>query len=423
MCHRHGSLRSAILSGAAPDSQSWNGHWLDTSSGSIFHHVEIASISAEGRPWPISLEGEIGRRNVSRSLFSFRLNCRGSQETAGPDWRGPMQFDQLKRREFITFLGGAAAAWPLAARAQQGGRMRHVGVLVGLAENDPEAKARFAGFQQGFEKLGWFEGRNVRFDFRYAPAGARVQAIARELIALQPEAILAQGTPVSAALKEETRTVPGVFVGNIDPVGSGFVSSLVRPGGNLTGFLSLEASIAGKWLGMLREIAPRLTRAALVSNPKTIPYDYYLRGAEVAASSLGIELVASRVDNAATDIERVIESFARVPDGGLFLPPDTTTVVNRDLIIALAARHRLPAVYAFRPFVAAGGLMSYGTDYVDLFRQAASYVDRILRGEKPADLPVQVPTKYETVINLTTAKALGLEVPPTLLVRADEVIE
>jgi ABC-type uncharacterized transport system substrate-binding protein len=328
----------------------------------------------------------------------------------------------VRRREFITLLGGAAA-WPIAASAQQGGRMRHVGVLVGLAENDPEAKARFAGFQQGFEKLGWFEGRNVRFDFRYAPAGARVQAIARELIALQPEAILAQGTPVSAALKEETRTVPVVFVGNVDPVGSGFVSSLVRPGGNLTGFLSLEASIAGKWLGMLREIAPRLTRAALVSNPKTIPYDYYLRGAEVAASSLGIELVASRVDNAATDIERVIESFARVPDGGLLLPPDTTTVVNRDLIIALAARHRLPAVYAFRPFVAAGGLMSYGTDYVDLFRQAASYVDRILRGEKPADLPVQVPTKYETVLNLKTARALGLDVPPSLLVRADEVIE
>jgi putative tryptophan/tyrosine transport system substrate-binding protein len=319
-------------------------------------------------------------------------------------------------------LGGVAAAWPQTARAQQDGRMRHVGVLVGLRENDPEAKARFAGFRQGFEKFGWYEGRNVRFDHRYAPAGARAQEIARELIALQPEVILAQGTPISVALKQETQTVPVVFVGNVDPVGSGFVASLARPGGNLTGFLSLEASITGKWIAMLKEIAPRLTRAALVSNPKTIPYDYYFLPGQAMAPSLGLELVPGRVEIPA-DIERVIESIARVPGGGLILPPDTTTVVNRDLIVALAARYRLPAIYTFRAHVVAGGLMSYGTDFVDLFRLAASYVARILHGAKPADLPVQVPTKYETVVNLKTAKTLGLEIPQTLLATADEVIE
>jgi putative ABC transport system substrate-binding protein len=249
-----------------------------------------------------------------------------------------------------------------------------------------------------------------------------VQELARELIALQPEVILAQGTPISAALKQETRTVPVVFVGNVDPVGSGFVASLARPGGNLTGFMSLEASITVKWLAMLKEIAPGLVRAALVANPKTIPYDYFFRAGEAAAPTLGVELVPGRVENAA-DIERVIESFGHTPGGGLIFPPDTTTVVNRELIIALAAQYRLPAVYAFRVHVVAGGLMSYGTDFVDLFRLAASYVDRILRGDKPADLPVQVPVKYHTVLNLKTAKALGLSVPDLLLVRADEVIE
>jgi putative ABC transport system substrate-binding protein len=328
----------------------------------------------------------------------------------------------MRRREFITLISGAAAVWPLAARPQESGRVRHVGVLVGLGENDPEAKTRFAGFRQAFEKLGWVEGRNVRFDFRYAPAGARVQETAGELIALKPDVILAQGTPISAALKRETSTIPVVFVGNVDPVGSGFVQSLARPGGNLTGFLSLEASITGKWLTMLKEINPRLIRVALMSNPKTIPYDYYFRPGEALAASLGIELVPGRVENP-VDIERVIESIARAPGGGLILPPDTTTVVNRDLIIALAAQYRLPAMYAFRAYVVSGGLMSYGTDFVDLFRLAASYVDRILRGAKPEDLPVQVPTKYESIVNLKTAKALGLEIPPTLLATADEIIE
>ena len=300
--------------------------------------------------------------------------------------------------------------------------MRRIGVLIGLAEDDPETKTRLTAFRQGLERLGWSEGRNVRIDSRFAPAGTgQEQALAKELVATQPDVILAHTTQVAAALQRESRAIPIVFVNVSDPIGAGFIASLARPGGNLTGVLHYEASIAGKWLAMLKEIAPRLTRAALVMNPVG-SYDYFLRSTEALAPSLAIELVPSPVENAA-DIERAIESFARVPDGGLVLPPDATTTVHRDLIIALAARHRLPAVYPLRVFVAAGGLMSYGTDQVDMFRQAASYVDRILRGDKPADLPVQAPTKYETVVNLKTAKALGLTVPPGLLVAADEVIE
>jgi len=278
----------------------------------------------------------------------------------------------MKRREFITLLGGAAV-WPIAARAQQPDRMKRLGVLIGLAEHDPEAKARLVGFWQAFERLGWFEGRNVLVDYRYAPAGAGAQARAKELIALHPDVILTQGTPNSAALKQETTTIPVVFVGNADPISSGFVESLVRPGGNLTGFLLYEESITGKWLAMLKEIAPAVRRAAIVSNPKTVPYDYFLHGAEAAAPSLGLQIVPGRVD--------------------------------------------------LRFFVTGGGLMSYGTDFVNLFRQAASYVDRILRGAKPGDLPVQQPTKFETAINLKTARALDLTVPPGLLIAADEVIE
>jgi putative ABC transport system substrate-binding protein len=328
----------------------------------------------------------------------------------------------MRRRNFITLIGGAAVTWPLAARAQQPDRMKRLGVLIGLAEHDPEAKARLVGFWQAFERLGWFDGRNVLVDYRYAPAGVGAQARAKELIALHPDVILTQGTPNSAALKQETSTIPVVFVGNADPISSGFVESLVRPGGNLTGFLLYEESITGKWLAMLKEIAPAVRRAAIVSNPKTVPYDYFLHGAEAAAPSLGLQMVPGRVENIA-DIERTIESLAQVPDGGMVLPPDTTTVVNRDLIIALAARHRLPAIYSLRIFVTGGGLMSYGTDFVNLFRQAASYVDRILRGARPGDLPVQQPTRFETAINLKTARALGLTVPPGLLVAADEVIE
>jgi putative ABC transport system substrate-binding protein len=323
----------------------------------------------------------------------------------------------------MTLLGGTAA-WPMAARAQQSERMRRIGVLVGFAENDPDWKARLAGFRQGLEKLGWSEGRNVSFYYRFAPAGAQAQMLAKDLVALQPDVILAQGTPIVVALLRETLTIPIVFVGLADPIGSGFVASFARPGGNLTGLLLFEASITGKWLAMLKDIAPHLARAAFVINPKTAPYyDYYLRAAQAAASSLAIELVLNPIENAAVDIERAIESLARVPNSGLVLPPDTNTIIHRNLIIALAARHRLPAVYSDRLFVTAGGLICYSTDRADQYRLAASYVDRILRGAKPADLPVQAPTKFETVINLKTAKALGLTVPNALLVAADEVIE
>jgi putative ABC transport system substrate-binding protein len=329
----------------------------------------------------------------------------------------------MKRREFITLLGGAVATWPLATRAQQPPQMRRIAVLVLSAENDPDTTARLAGFRQELERLGWAEGRNIRIDYRFAGGRTdRFQPLAKELVGLQPEAIVAHSTSIAAALQRESRTIPIVFTNVSDPIGSGFIASLARPGGNLTGLLNFEATITGKWLVMLKEIAPQLARAALVANPKTTPYDYFVRAAEAAVPTLGIELVARPVETDA-DIERSISSFASAPNGGLLLVPDGTITVHRDLIIALAARHRLPAVYSARDFVAAGGLMSYGTDRADVFRQAASYVDRILRGAKPAEMPVQAPVKYETVVNLKTAKALGLEVPPTLLVRADEVIE
>ena len=328
----------------------------------------------------------------------------------------------MRRREFITLLGGAAAAWPLAAHAQQAEQMRRIGVLMGLAEDDQEMRARLAAFRQGLEKRGWSEGRNVRIDYRFAPASAQMQVLAKELVALQPDVIFAHSTPVTAAVQRESSTIPIVFVAIADPVGSGFVASLPRPGGNMTGVMNYEASVIGKWLAMLKEIAPRLTRAALMGNPKTTPFDYFQHAAKVTAPSLGIEPVPTLVENA-TDIERAIASFASAPNGGLVVIPDVAAVVHRDLIIALAARHRVPAVYFARYWVAGGGLMSYGNDFVDVFRQAASYVDRILRGDKPADLPVQAATKFETIINLKTAKALGLTVPPGLLVAADEVIE
>jgi putative ABC transport system substrate-binding protein len=329
----------------------------------------------------------------------------------------------MRRRKFITLLGGAAA-WPVAARAQQADRVRRIGVLIGLAADDPEAKARLAAFRQELDRLGWSERGNLRIDYRFAAAGAQAPMLAKELVALQPDAILAQTTPVVIALQRETRTIPIVFLGVADPAGSGLVNSLARPVDNTTGFMLFEPSITGKWLAMLKEIEPRLARAALVINPKTAPYyELYLRAAQAAASSLAIEIVFAPIENAAADIERHIEVLARELNGGLVLPPDSFTVDNRHLIIALAARHKLPAVYPDRLFVAAGGLMCYSTNRADQFRQAASYIDRILRGAKPAELPVQVPTKYETVINLKTAKALGFTVPPGLLVAADEVIE
>jgi len=330
----------------------------------------------------------------------------------------------MKRRAFITLLGGAAT-WPLAARAQQPGRIRRIGVVMGLAEDDPEAKARLAGFRQGLERRGWSEGRNVSIYARF-PADSsteRLQVLARELIALQPDVVFAQTTPIVTALQRETRTIPIVFANIADPIGSGFVASLPRPGGNITGLMLFEASVTGKWLAMLKEIAPRLERVALVINPKSAPfYNYFLRAAESLSPSLGIKVVPNLVEDIA-DIRRTIEEFARTPNGGLLLPPDVYFTVHRDVIIALAAQYSLPAVYWSRALVAAGGLMSYGVDFVDMSRQAASYVDRILRGDNPADLPVQAATKFETVVNIKTAKTLGLTVPPGLLVAADEVIE
>jgi len=331
---------------------------------------------------------------------------------------------KLKRREFITLIGGAAA-WPLAASAQQSDQVRRIGMLLALAEDDPETKARLAAFRQGLEKRGWSEGRNLRIDYRFAPAPSpdQAQPFAKELVALRPDVIFAQTTPIVTALQRETREIPIVFAAIADPIGSGFIASLPHPGGNITGVMLYEPSVAGKWLSMLKEIAPQLARAAFIVNPTTATfYNYYLRAAEPLSRSLAIDLVLTLVANTA-EIERAIEVFASVPNGGLVLPPDATTTAHRDLIVALAARHHLPAVYSIRPFVTAGGLMSYGVDFTDMFRQAASYVDRILRGDNPADLPVQAATKFETIVNLKTAKALGLTVPPGLLVAADEAIE
>jgi ABC-type uncharacterized transport system substrate-binding protein len=252
----------------------------------------------------------------------------------------------VKRREFITLLGGAAAAWPLAGRAQLPEGSRQIGVLMGLAEDDPDTKARLLGLRQGLEKLGWLEGRNVRIDYRFAPAGARAEVLAKELVGLGPDVILSNASPATAALQRETSVIPIVFTGVADPIGSGFVAGLARPGGNITGFLLFESSTTGKWLAMLKEIAPDLSRAALVINPKSAPYyQFYLRAAEAAASSLGIELVLAAIDNASTEIEQAIAAFARVPNGGLVLPPDTNTNLHRDLMIRLAAQHRLLAVH------------------------------------------------------------------------------
>jgi putative tryptophan/tyrosine transport system substrate-binding protein len=326
--------------------------------------------------------------------------------------------EAMRRREFIALLGGATVACSLAARAQQSERLHRIGALFASPEDNP----RVAAFEEGLRNLGWTEGHNIHVDTRIPTDKDQYQPLAKELVAERPEVIFAQSTPVTAALQRETRTIPIVFVAVSDPIGSGFVANLARPSGNITGLLYYEASIAGEWLAILKEIAPRLTRAALMANPKTTPYDYFLRGAAAAAPSLTIQLLPSPVDNA-TDIQNVIESVAREPNSGLVLPPDATTIVNRDLIIALAARYRLPAVYALRDFVVAGGLMAYSSDIIEQNRQAASYVDQILRGANPAELPVQAPTKFQTFVNLKTARALGLDVPPLMLVRADEVIE
>jgi putative ABC transport system substrate-binding protein len=329
----------------------------------------------------------------------------------------------MRRRDFIKLLSGAAAAWPLAGRAQQPDRMRRVGVLMQVAERDPEAQAGLIAFMQGLKELGWTDDRNVRLDIRWGAGDReRYRRYARELVALSPDAILARTSSVVAALQEATRTVPIVFVGVIDPVGAGLVDSLARPGGNTTGFTAFEYAIGAKWLELLKEIAPSVTRAAVLRDP-TIAAGIGQFAAIQAVGPNGIELSVINLHDADA-IEPAVAAFARrLNNGGLVVTASSFGSNHPGAIAVLAARYKLPAVYPFRYYVSAGGLISYGPDSLSQFRPAAGYVDRILKGENPADLPVQAPTKYELVINLKTARALGLDVPPTLLARADDVIE
>jgi len=328
----------------------------------------------------------------------------------------------VRRREFITLVGGAAVARPLAARAQQTERMRRIGVLMALTADDPEGQARLAAFLQGLQELGWTDGRNARIDIRWGGADVdRYRRSAAELAALAPDVILANFASAAAALQQATRTVPIVFVGVVDPVGAGFVASLARPGGNATGFALFEYGISGKWLELLKEIAPRVTRAAVLRDASVSGVGQ-LGAIQSVAPSLGVELSPIGLRDA-DEIERAVAAFARSSNGGLIVTANQFGANHPTLIATIAARHRLPAVYPFRYYVTAGGLISYGPDQIGQYRPAAAYVDRILKGEKPADLPVQAPTKYELVLNLKTARALGLDVPATLLARADEVIE
>ena len=326
----------------------------------------------------------------------------------------------MRRRDFVTLLGGAAA-WPLTARAQQPERMRRIGVLMNLASDDAEGQARLATFHQGLQQLGWTVGRNVQIDYRWAAGDTgRFHRYAEELLALAPDVVLASATPSVQALQQATRTVPIVFANVGDPVGLGVVASLARPGGNATGFTPWEFGFGAKWLELLKEIAPRVRRVAVLRDLTIGPA--FLSAIQAMAPSFNVELSVVGVRDA-SEIERSVTAFARSSNGGMIVTASTSALVHRNLITMLAARHGLPAVYAFRYMVTAGGLISYGPDPIDLFRLAAGYVDRILKGEKPADLPVQAPTRYELVINLKTAKALGIEIPATVLARADEVIE
>ena len=334
-----------------------------------------------------------------------------------------MQFDRLRRREFISLIG-VAAAWPLAARAQQGERMRRIGVMFGGVENDSEFLARIAAFRQELQRLGWTDGRNVRIDIRWGGGDTQVvRKMAADLVVLSPDVILtASGNPGIAALQQATRTIPIVSVGATDPVGAGFVASLARPGGNITGFMPFEYGIAAKWLELLKQIDPRVKRAGILRDPANPTGIGMLAAMQSVAPSFGVELTALNVKEA-NDAESAIADFARGSNGGLILTLSGATIQHRKLIASLAARHKLASVYPYRFFVTDGGLISYGPNSIEPFRGAAGYVDRILKGEKAGDLPVQNPTKYETVLNLKTAKALGLDVPPSVLARADEVIE
>jgi putative ABC transport system substrate-binding protein len=329
----------------------------------------------------------------------------------------------MRRREFITLLGGAAAAWPLAARAQQGERVGRVGVLAYWAADDADRRAHLAAFTQTLQQSGWSEGRNLRIDTRATANADELRRHAAELVALAPDVLVAaSGTATVAPLLQATRTVPIVFVTVVDPVGAGFVASLAQPGGNATGFTIYEYSMSGKWLELLKEIAPGVTRVAVLRDPAVASGIGQFGAMQIVAPSLGVQLSPVDVRDAA-EIERGVTAFARSANGGLIVPGAALGLVHRQLIATLAARHRLPGVYSNRAYVTAGGLISYAPDTIEQFRRAAGYVDRILKGEKPAALPVQAPTKYELVINLKTAKALGLDIPATVLARADEVIE
>ena len=333
-----------------------------------------------------------------------------------------MQFDQLRRRTFLTLLGGAAT-WPLAARAQQGERMRRVGVLAPSSADDADYQARHGALLQELQRLGWTIGHNVQVDYRYGAGDvARIRAMAAELVALAPDVIVASGTSTVGPLLQVTRTVPIVFPVASDPVGAGFVENLARPGGNATGFMTFEFSVAGKWLELLKQIAPSVTRVAVLRDFANATEVGQLGVLHAAAPALRMEVSPLNMRDA-LEVERTVAAFARTSNGGLIVTAGALAFVHRELIVRLAAQHRLPAVYPFRYHVVAGGLLSYGPNFIDQYRRAADYVNRILKGEKPADLPVQAPNKYELAINLKTAKALGLEVPPMLLARADEVIE
>jgi putative ABC transport system substrate-binding protein len=327
----------------------------------------------------------------------------------------------MKRREFIALVGGATA-WSLAARAQQGEQIRRIGVLMAYADSDPEAQARVATFRDELQKLGWTEGRNIRIDARWATSDAeKIRRSAQDLVASQPDLVVSANTPTTAALLQQTRTIPIIFATVVDPVGSGFVASLPRPGGNTTGFINLPGSMAGKWLELLKEIAPRVNRVAFLFSPA--PYDeIYLNPFKAAANSLALEAIVAPVRDT-PELESAVAAHARTPNGGIIVMPGPFMANRSEQVTSLASRHRLPAVYPFRYYAELGGLMSYGNDQADNYRRTATYVDRILKGAKPNELPVQAPVKFDLVINLKTAKALGLTVPPTLLAQADEVIE
>jgi putative tryptophan/tyrosine transport system substrate-binding protein len=339
-------------------------------------------------------------------------------------WSVTVVGEAMRRRDFIKVFGGGAAVWPAAARAQQPDRMRVIGVLMGWADRDPATQPLVAEFRDVLAKLGWAEGRNLRIELRWGDGdAARIEAFAKELVNLKPDVILGQTTPVIGALARETQTIPIVFVQVSDPIGSGFTASLAHPGGNKTGFTTDNSAQAGKWVDLLKEIAPQTVRMTLLFNPETAPPSrFFMPSVQAAASSLGLEANIAAV-HTKEEIEGVVAAQARKPGGGIIVTPDPFNVANRDLIVAQAARYRLPAIYFNRSFADSGGLIAYGDVFAEQFRQAAAYVDRVLRGEKPADLPVQAPTKFELIVNLKAAKALGLTVSPTLLARADEVIE